>query len=146
MFPIDDYWKKEFLGDNTAMLLTDVSRDVKNIKEFLQENLKSEVALSSSSDGTDEIIEGNVKRDDKWEDARLPDVRIEVRPRFEEIMLSLCFEMPGRWISAGQTIDKIPNNNNQVAFWNLVGVEEQIKVFWLLKEIINSFSNPSTFS
>eukprot|EP00112_Aurelia_sp_Birch-Aquarium-sp1_P006221 Seg1690.9 transcript_id=Seg1690.9/GoldUCD/mRNA.D3Y31 product="Small conductance calcium-activated potassium channel protein 3" protein_id=Seg1690.9/GoldUCD/D3Y31 len=31
----DDYWRKEFLGDNTAMLLTDVSREVKSIKEFL---------------------------------------------------------------------------------------------------------------
>ena len=35
LIPSDDYWRKEFLGDNTAMLLTDVSREVKSIKEFL---------------------------------------------------------------------------------------------------------------
>ena len=38
LIPSDDYWRKEFLGDNTAMLLHDVSREVKSIKEFLEDD------------------------------------------------------------------------------------------------------------
>eukprot|EP00794_Sanderia_malayensis_P007103 gene7103-7906_t len=38
--PQEDHWRKEFLGDNTAMLLTDVSREVLSIKDFLQSFVK----------------------------------------------------------------------------------------------------------
>ena len=35
-FIIDDYWKKFFLADDIAMLLTDVARSVSNVENFLQ--------------------------------------------------------------------------------------------------------------
>ena len=36
---IDDYWKKFFLNDDIAMLLTDVSRSVSNVEYLLQKQL-----------------------------------------------------------------------------------------------------------
>ena len=35
MFVIDDYWKKFFVIDDTAMLLTDVCRTINNIERQL---------------------------------------------------------------------------------------------------------------
>lgn len=76
---VDDYWKKEFLGDNTAMLLTDVSRDVKNIKEYLEENLKNGAVHSGNSlDETDENSEAVKQGDSQWVESRDVDPIIEV--------------------------------------------------------------------
>lgn len=35
-FTADDYWKKFFLADDMAMLLTDISRSVGNVEYFVE--------------------------------------------------------------------------------------------------------------
>ena len=45
---LDDYWKKFFLADDIAMLLTDVARSVSNVENFLQkENGGRRISRSS---------------------------------------------------------------------------------------------------
>ncbi len=53
----EDHWKKEFLGDNTAMMLTDVSREVVIIRDFLQDFVKPilEPLQVKKDDTTDDV-------------------------------------------------------------------------------------------
>ena len=75
---IDDHWKKEFLGDNTAMLLTDVSRDVKNIQKMLSDNFQNEAHSSSSLNKAVDHQQGKLQQERNWEEKRLIDTGAEV--------------------------------------------------------------------
>ena len=75
---IDDHWKKEFLGDNTAMLLTDVSRDVKNIQKLLSDNFQDEEHSRTTLNKTAEYQLEKLQQDRSWEEKRLTDTGVEV--------------------------------------------------------------------
>ena len=75
---IDDHWKKEFLGDNTAMLLTDVSRDVKNIQKLLNMTFQHEEESSNHGAKAHEGQQRNQEQECVWEENRILDPGVEV--------------------------------------------------------------------
>ena len=77
IFSADEHWKKEFLGDNTAMLLTDVSREVKTIKEYLEEALSINKDIEDSTSQIESLAEEIPKK------AILRQETITTQPRYE---------------------------------------------------------------
>ena len=77
IFSADEHWKKEFLGDNTAMLLTDVSREVKTIKEYLEEALSINKDVEDSTSQIESLAEEIPKK------AILRQETITTQPRYE---------------------------------------------------------------
>ena len=63
------------------MLLTDVSRDVKNIQKLICENFNIESQSNASLDKGDENVEANQQIDNQWNDKRTVDAHIEVRKK-----------------------------------------------------------------
>ena len=68
------------------MLLTDVSRDVKNIQKLLNSNFPNESQSSNSSEKADEHQQRKQQLEGGWDEGRLIDAGAEVRESLNAVL------------------------------------------------------------